>query len=165
MTSFVDSKHQKLSKDEIIAIAAKETGGKYTPEQIKASLMSEVTNTQALLMQEGNTLFIVHKSPQDPTVGLFRALNADVVPNYLKSCLVFTKAMGMMGMQYLVTIFEDESLLNIFKYVRRNQPFKNMGYAVQKTSDGQYKVTINLGDVKKTGGLPDNAKPQAPGAL
>lgn len=165
MSSFVDSKHQKLSKDEIIAIAAKETGGKYTPEQIKASLMSEVTNMHALMMQEGNTLFIIHKVPEQPEIGLFRAINADTLPNYLKNSLVFTKAIGMMGFKYMVTIFEDASLLNIFKYVRRNQPFKNMGYAVQRSDDGsKYKVTVHLGDTK-AGGLPDKAKPQTPGAL
>jgi hypothetical protein len=164
MSSFVDSKHQKLSKDEIIAIAAKETGGKYTPEQIKASLMSEITNAQALLMQEGNTLFIIHKSPEDPTVGLFRALNADTIQNYLKNSIVFAKAVGLMGFKYMVTIFDDPSLLNIFKYIGRKQPFGNMGYAIQKTDDGQYKVTASLGDAKK-GGLPDKAQPQTQGTL
>jgi hypothetical protein len=165
VSSFVDSKHQKLSKDEIIAIAAKETGGKYTPEQIKASLMSEIHQMQALLMQEGNTLFIIHKSPEDPTVGLFRALNADTIQNYLKNCLVFTKAIGLMGFKYMVTVFDDPSLINIFKHIGRNQPFKNMGYAVQKSKDGkQYKITAYLGDTKK-GGLPDKAMPKTQGAL
>lgn len=165
MSSFVDSKHQELSKDEIVAIAAKETGSKYTAEQIKASLMSEVTNMGATIMQEGNTLFIIHKCPEQPDVGVFRAINADVMPNYLKNSLLFTKAAGMMGFQYLVAIFEEPSLLNIFKYVKRNQPFKNMGYAVQKSTDGKkYKVTVNLGDTN-AGGLPDKAAPQPQGAI
>jgi hypothetical protein len=33
MSSFVDSKHKKLSEEEIVKIAAKETGGKYTADQ------------------------------------------------------------------------------------------------------------------------------------
>lgn len=165
MSSFVDSRHQKLSKDEIVAIAAKETGGKYTPEQIKASLMAEVAEADALVMQQGNTLFVVHRIPDQQDAALFRAINADTMPNYLKSSLAFTKAMGMMGFKHMVTIFEEPSLLNIFKYVKRNQPFKNMGYAVQRSQDGsQYKVTVNLGDTK-AGGLPDQAVPQTPGAL
>jgi hypothetical protein len=164
MSSFVNSKHQKLSKDEIVAIAAKETGGKYTAEQIKASLMAEIQNANGLLMQEGNTLFIIHKSPDRPDVGVFRALNADTIQNYLKNCLVFTKAIGLMGFKYMVTVFDDPSLINIFKHIGRNQPFKNMGYAVQRTTDGQYKVTASLGDAKK-GGLPDNAQPKTQGAL
>ena len=164
MSSFVNSKHQKLSKDEIVAIAAKETGGKYTAEQIKASLMAEIQNANGLLMQEGNTLFIIHKSPDRPDVGVFRALNADTIQNYLKNCLVFTKAIGLMGFKYMVTVFDDPSLINIFKHIGRNQPFKNMGYAVQRTTDKQYKVTASLGDAKK-GGLPDNAQPKTQGAL
>jgi len=164
VSSFINSKHQKLSKDEIVAIAAKETGGKYTAEQIKASLMSEVQNAGGLLMQEGNTLFIIHKLPEDPTVGVFRALNADIIQNYLKNCLVFTKAIGLMGFKYMVTVFDDPSLINIFKHIGRNQPFKNMGYAVQRTTDGQYKITASLGDAKK-GGLPDKETPKTQGGL
>lgn len=165
MSSFVDSKHQKLSKDEIIAIAAKETGGKYTPMQIKASLMAEVSEGGGLLMQEGNTLFIIHKDPKRPDIGVFRAINADVINNYTKSCVAFTKAMGLMGFQYLVTEFDDAALLNIFKYVRKNQPFQKMGYAVQRSQDGKtYRVTVNLGQTK-AGGLPDKAVPQTQGAL
>jgi hypothetical protein len=164
MSSFVDSKHQKLSKDEIVAIAAKETGGKYTAEQIKASLMAEVSEAGGLLMQEGNTLFIIHKAPNRPDVGVFRALNADIVPNYLKNCLVFTKAIGLMGFKYMVTVFDDPAILNIFKYIGRNQPFENMGYAVQRTKDGQYQVTASVGDIKKSG-LPDKEQPQPQGGL
>ena len=149
-SSFVDSSKKKLSKDEIVAIAAKETGGKYTAEQIKASLMAEVSEMDGLLMQEGNTLFILHKVPKDPKICLFRAINGDVLPNYLKNSLHFTKAMGLMGFKYMVTEFEDKALLNIFKYVRRNQPFRKMGYAVQKSKDGkQYRVTVDLGDAKQ----------------
>jgi hypothetical protein len=96
---------------------------------------------------------------------LFRALNADTIPNYLKNSLVFTKAIGLAGFQYIVTTFEEESLLNIFRYVKRNQPFPGMGYAVQKSTDGRrFKVTVNLGDTK-SGGLPDQGNPQPPGAL
>ena len=164
MSSFVDSKHQKLSKDEIVAIAAKETGGKYTAEQIKASLMAEVQDAGGLLMQEGNTLFIIHRAPDRPDVGVFRALNADIMPNYLKNSITFAKAVGLMGFKYMVTVFDDPSLLNIFKYIGRNQPFEKMGFAVQRTKDGQYQVTASLGEVKK-GGLPDQAQPQTQGAL
>jgi hypothetical protein len=165
MSSFVDSRHQKLSQNEILAIAAKETGGKYTAEQVLASLLAEAHEMGAIMMQEGNTIFVVHRSPERPDVALFRALNADTIPNYLKNSLVFTKAIGLAGFQYIVTVFEEESLLNIFRYVKRNQPFPGMGYSAQKSKDGRrFKVTVNLGDTK-AGGLPDQANPQVPGAL
>lgn len=165
MSSFVDSKHQKLSQNEILAIAAKETGGKYTAEQVLASLLAEAHEMGAIMMQEGNTIFVVHRSPERPDVALFRALNADTIPNYLKNSLVFTKAVGMAGFQYIVSEFEEESLLNIFRYVKRNQPFPGMGYEAQKSKDGsRFRVTVNLGDTR-SGGLPDQASPQTPGAL
>jgi hypothetical protein len=165
MSSFVDSKHQKLSQDEIIAIAAKEIGGGHSAEQIKASLASECYNMKGVLIREGNTLFMVHPSPVQANIGIFRAINADTMPNYLKNCLTFTKAIGVAGFKQLITQFKEPSLLNIFSYVKRNQPFPNMGYNVKKTKDGQYQVVVNLGDTKQQGALPDQAPPQPQGAL
>jgi len=166
MSSFVDSKHQKLSQDEIISIAAKETGSKYNIEQVKASLLAEAHEMGAIMMQEGNTIFIVHRSPEREDVALFRALNADTIPNYLKNSVVFAQAIGMAGFQYIVTEFEDKSLLNIFEYVRRNQPFPNMGYDVQKAKGQEiYRVTVNLGDIGAQGGLPPTPAQSSEGAI
>jgi len=165
MTSFVDSRHQKLSQEEIIAIAAKETGGKYSAEQVKASLTAEAYDMKAIMLQEGNTIFVVHKDPKNPKIAVFRALNADTINNYLKNSVVFTKAVGMAGFQYIVTQFDDESLLNIFKYVKRHQPFPNMGYAVQKNKQGQFRVTVNLGNTQQQGGLPQIAEQPVDGGL
>jgi hypothetical protein len=166
MSSFVDSKHQKLSQNEILAIAAKETGGKYTAEQVLASLLAEAREMGAIMMQEGNTIFVVHRSPERPDVALFRALNADTIPNYLKNSVVFTQAVGMAGFQYIVTEFEDESLLGIFEYVRRNAPFPGMGYDVQKARGRElYKVTVNLGDTGAQGGLPPTPAQPSEGVL
>jgi hypothetical protein len=166
MSSLIDSKHQKLSQEEIVAIAAKETGSKYSVEQVKASLSAEAYQMGAVMLREGNTIFIIHQDKTNPKIGIFRALNADTVPNYMKNCVAFTQAIGMAGFQYLVTEFEEKSLLNIFEYVRRNQPFPNMGYNVQKAKGRElYRVTINLGDTGKTGGLPPVSQKPAEGAL
>jgi hypothetical protein len=166
MSSFIDSKHEKLSQDEIIAIAAKETGGKYSSEQIKASLLAEANEMGAIMIQEGNTIYVVHRSPERPDVALFRALNADTIPNYCKNSVIFAQAIGMAGFQYLVTEFEEKGLLNVFKYVYRNAPFKNMGYDVQK-AEGQelYRVTVNLGDIETQGGLPPTPAQPSEGPL
>lgn len=166
MSSFVDSKHQKLSQDEIINIAAKETGSKYSSEQVKASLLAEAHEMGAIMIQEGNTIFIVHRSTDRPDVALFRALNADTIPNYLKNSVVFTQAIGMAGFKYIVTEFEDKSLIGIFEYVRRNQPFPNMGYDVQKAKGKElYRVTVNLGDTGVQGGLPVTPAQPSEGVL
>jgi len=164
MSSFVDSKKKKLNQEEIFKIVAKETGGKYTPDEIKASVGLEVVELKALCIQEGNTIFVVHPSPEDKSIAVFRALNGDTINNYLKNSLVFTKAIGLAGFSKLLTEFDEPSLLNIFKYVKRNQPFPNMGYAFRKNENGSTTVIVNLGDTKK-GGLPDKAQPQEQGAL
>lgn len=149
MTSFVDSKQRELTQEEIIEIAARETGGKYTAEQVKASLTAEAYEMGALMMRQGNTIFVVHQDKSNPTVAIFRAINADVLPNYLQNCIEFTKAVGLMGFKYLITQFHDESLLKIFEYVRRHQPFKNMGYEANRTVDGGYQVVVTLGDTPR----------------
>lgn len=166
MSSLIDSKHQELSQEEIVAIATKETGSKYSVEQVKASLSAEAYEMGAVMLREGNTIFIIHQDKSNPKIGVFRALNADTVPNYMRNCVAFTQAIGTAGFQYLVTEFEEKSLLNIFEYVRRNQPFPNMGYNAQKAKDRElYRVVINLGDTGKTGGLPQTSQKPGEGAL
>lgn len=147
----IDSKQQDLTPDEIVQEAARETGSSYSPEQIKASIMAEIHEQGAVSFKQGNTLFIVHRSEKDPSIGLFRALNADTAENYLQNSLVFIKAMKEGGLRTLVTQFEDPSILNIFRYISRNPPFPGMGYSTGKTKDGKYQVTINLGNEARGG--------------
>ena len=154
MTAVVDSRHQELDNDEIISIAAMETGSPYSPEQVKASLIAETQETGAIILRQGNTLFVVHKVPNREGVAVFRALNADTAQNYIQNSIMFLKAMASMAYTTLVTQFHDESLLNIFKYISRKPPLPGMGYMVQKTSDGGFRVTVNLGN-GKAGGLPN----------
>lgn len=165
MSSFVDSSKQMLEPDEIFAIAAKETGGKYTAEQIKASITAEAYELKGLTLREGNTIFIIHQIPEHPNMGIFRAINADTLDNYIKNSMVFTKAVAMAGFQYLVTQFEDKALLNIFKYISKHPPFPGMGYEAHTTKNGNYRVTINLGKPPERGGLPTNGKEPELGAL
>lgn len=147
----VDSQHQELSAEEIVDIAAQNTGSKYSPEQVRAAVMAETREPDTLVLRQGNTLFIVHRSEKDPSVAVFRALNADTARNYVENSIVFTKTMKSMGFKAMVSIFYDESVLNIFKYISQNPPFPGMGYKVQRTSDDGFYVTVNLGD--QPGGL------------
>jgi hypothetical protein len=163
MTSVVDSKHQELSNQEIIQIAAQETGSQYSPEQVTASIMAEVHEAGAIMMREGNTLFLIEKSSKDPSVGVFRALNADTAQNYLQNSMVFIQAAAAAGFKTLVTTFQDASLLGIFKYISRKPPIPGMGYAVQQTQNGSFRVTVNLGGGQQ-GGLP-NARLQPQGNI
>ena len=63
--------------------------------------------------------------------------------------VVVTKAIGLAGFKTIITQFSDKSLLNIFHYVKRHAPFPHMGFKIQKADNGEYIVTVNLGDVHK----------------
>lgn len=149
MTSFVDSKQKELSQDEIIEIAARETGGEYTAEQVKASLGAEAYEMGALMMRQGNTIFVVHQDKSNPTVGLFRAINADTVRNYIDNCVQFLKALGMAGFKYVAAQFNDPAIIRITEQVLKREPFQNMEYSINKTVNGGYQVTIDLGDTPR----------------
>lgn len=141
----VDSRYEQLSNEEIVDIAAQNTGSQYSPEQVRAAIMAESREPNTLVLQEGNTLFVVHRSEKDPSVAVFRALNADTAQNYVENSMVFTKTMKSMGFKTMVTNFYDSSILNIFKYISQNPPFPGMGYKAQRTRDGGFYVTVNLG--------------------
>lgn len=141
----VDSKYQQLNSEEIVDIAAQNTGSQYSPEQVRASVMVEARQPNTLVLQQGNTLFVVHKSKKDPSVAVFRALNADTAANYLENSVIFTKTMKSMGFSAMVTTFYDSSILNIFKYISQNPPSPGMGYEAKRTEDGGFYVTVNLG--------------------
>jgi len=147
----VDSKKKMLEPPEIILEAVKQTKSKYSPDQVLAAVTAEAHEAGAILMRQGNSLFIVHPA-KDRTV-LFRALNADTAQNYLDNSVKYAKALYMAGYDVMVTNFQDPTLLNIFKYVNKHRaevnPDKNgkptMGYSVQRTKDGGYRVTTVLG--------------------
>lgn len=152
MSLVVDSKIEELSPEEIIDIAARETESPYSPEQVRASVLAEAHGSGAIIMRQGNTLFVVNPSPNNPKTAVFRALNADTANNYIKNSTEFIRAIKMAGFEVLVTTFHDESILTIFRYISRNPPFPDMGYAVQRLSDGGFRATIKLGG-QDSGGL------------
>lgn len=143
-----DSKKKMLSQEEIIETAIKETKSGYTHEQAKAAILAETQMKNCIVMREGNTLFIINFDPKDKTRGLFRALNADTAHNYLENSRTFIKAAGMAGFRMLISQFKEKSLLNIFKYISRNPPLKNMKYESQPMKDGGYQAVVTIGEQK-----------------
>ena len=141
----VDSSQQKLQMQEIVQISVQQTKSKYDPKTAFLALVKETTLPGAIVLQIGNTLFIAHRS-EDPRQGIFRALNADTAQNYLQNSEEFTeRAYTELGFDTLTTTFEDPTLLNIFKYIGRDQP-ENMGYRTEQAKDGSmYRVTVTLG--------------------
>ena len=153
MTVVVDSKHQELDNDEIISIAAQDTGSPYSPEQVKASLVAETHQLGAIIMRQGNTLYVVHKNPNNPKAAFFRALNADTAKNYIENTAMFLKAIHATGIETLMTQFQNPTLLTVVRALEKKKPIPTMQLPeITQVDDNTIQVTIELGS-KKKGGL------------
>ena len=139
-----DSKKKMLSQEEILDTAIRETKTPYTHDQAKAAVLAETQMKNCIVMREGNTLFIINFSPKDKTTGMFRALNADTAHNYLVNSRTFIKAAGMAGFKLLISQYYEKSISNIFKYISRNPPLKDMSYEIQEMKNGGYQAVVYL---------------------
>jgi len=143
----IDSRTQKLSGEQIIEVAARNTKVDRPIEQVKEMLTIEFKMPNTWKMREGNTIFICHKT-QQAGYGYFRALNADTAQNFLQNSRVFADAAYKVGFDVLVTQFQDSSLLGLFKMISRNPVREGMGYAAKKIEDGGFQVTWVLGPAR-----------------
>lgn len=144
-----DSKKKMLSQDEILSTAMKETRTVYTPEQAQAAVLAETQMNNCIVMREGNTLFLINFDPKNKDRGLFRALNADTAHNYLQNSKTFIRAAGMAGFKLLISQYTEKSISNIFKYISRNPPLKDMSYEIQDLKNGGYQAVVYLDNTYK----------------
>ncbi len=144
----IDSSVQKLTGEQIIDIAAKNTKVDRPIKEVKDMLTIEFKMPNTWKMREGNTIFICHKSKQ-AGYGYFRALNADTARNFLQNSRIFADAAYKVGFDVLVTQFNDSSLLGLFKMISRDPVREGMGYAAQKTAGGGFQVTLVLGPARE----------------
>lgn len=146
MDQLTDSKQEKLSMQQIIEFAAAKTASEYTKEQVYGSVLKELTLPGSLVIQLGNTIFLAHRSKQDPTIAMMRALNADTAQNYLESCEQFAQmAYNEYKIDTIVSEYTDPTLNSIFAYVGRNRP-AGMGYKIDKLADGKtFRAVAKLG--------------------
>lgn len=148
MVQVVDSTKRKLSSKEIIHIAAENTKADRPIDEIEKMLKIEFAMPKTWRMQEGNTIFIIHRT-KVPGRGYFRALNADSPRMFLANSQVFMKAAYDVGFDVITTQFTDPTILNIFRLIARGKP-AGMGYAVQKAkNDSGFQVTLRLGPDRK----------------
>lgn len=141
-----DSRQTKLNIEDLIKTAADETKSTHTHEQVLAATLAQMQAPNTIAMREGNTMFFVHYLPNQKDHSLFHVVNADTAPNYLNNVKQFLKAAGLMGQRVMVVRFETPEPLTLFKKIMRDPPFPNMGYTIQRSKDGQYQATINMGD-------------------
>ena len=143
MVQMVDSQQQELSPEDIIAIAAMNTDASVDRDKAIAMINAELQMDDTLFIRQGNTLFIIHKAA--PGVGWFRALNADVAPNFLANSIEFMKACYKMGFDTMASTFRDPTILGVFRYISKNPPNPEMGYTVRRTKDGGYLASVKTG--------------------
>jgi hypothetical protein len=94
-------------------------------------------------------LFIIHPSDNDPTYGIFRALNADTAKNFVENGKEFVDRAVSDGFKGLKTQFSDPSILQIFNIIGREEQElqnPNLGYAVGRAKNGDYSVSLMLGE-------------------
>lgn len=142
----VDSKKTKLGVEAIIVASAAETDSPQPVATVYAAVVSEINVKGTMLLQEGNTLFIIHH--EGSRTGTFRALNADTARNYLENSIEFVKAAYKLGYDELYTEFDDPSILNIFKAIKRNPPNEDMEFVADQ-ENGKYMVTLYLGPTRE----------------
>ena len=140
-----DSKKKELSIDAILMVAAQKTKSPYPAQSVYAAIVKEINMEGTSTYREGNTLFIMHHAKG--RIGVFRALNADTARNYLDNSYTFIKDAYDMGVDTLVSDFDDPTIMNIFKGISRNPPREGMGYRAEKTKTG-FRVSVKLGPAR-----------------
>ena len=143
MAKMVDSQQEELSPEDIVAIAAMNTDAGVDRQKAIEMINAELQMDDTLFIRQGNTLFILHKAA--PRVGWFRALNADIAPNYLKNGTEFIRACYKMGFDTVSSTFTDPAIIAIFRYISRNPPNPQMGYELKEMDNGSFMATVKTG--------------------
>lgn len=141
-----NSKTQQLKPQDILKTALTLTESPHDLPYAVAAITKELKAPETISFVIGNTLFIVNKSTTNKKHAMFRALNADIPPNYLQNSKDFIKEMKNANFTVLVSRFNNRTILNIFKAISKNPPFPKMGYIVQRLRKGGYQATINMGE-------------------
>ena len=144
MSQMVDSRQNKLNPAEIIVIALENTRSPYPAKVAMPAILDEMSQPNTDVKQMGNTMFVLHAG--DNGEGFFKALNADIPQNFLdnsRKYVVYAKQ--NLGMNVLVTEFQDQAISTLFHVISRNPPMDGMGFQEFKTSNGGYRIVLNLG--------------------
>ena len=139
----VDSKQKMLDLTDIIISSnlAQNTG--LQPQEAVLTTIFEMSIPTNKYMRIGNTLFIVSKG--EGRNGYMSAMNMDTPRNFVENVRKFIDSMYLLGFDNLVTIFEQEELIQVFRIIAKNQPRADMGYEIGIDDEGKYVATFSLG--------------------
>ena len=144
MTKMVDSKKEKLNFAKIAAIAFENTRLTVPKKFAMTGVLAEANQPNTDVKQIGNTVFILHEGENGQ--GFFKALNADTAANFVtnsKKYVVYAK--NEMQMNVLVTEFTDPAISKLFHTIAKAPPMPGMGFKEYKTSNGGFRIVLNLG--------------------
>ena len=144
MIKMADSRKVQLNSAQIIAVALENTESKYPAKVAMPMILTELSQPNSDVKQIGNTLFSLLKG--DAGQGFFKAFNADTAPNFVqnsKEYVVYAK--NDLGMNLLVTEFDDPAINTLFHVISKNPPMEGMGFQEFKTNNGGYRIVLNLG--------------------
>ena len=144
MSQMVDSRRQKLNSAEIVTIALENTRSPYPVNKALPAILTEMAQPNTDVKQMGNTMFVLHKG--DNGQGVFKALNADIPQNFLANSIKYVVYVKQnLGINVLVTEFQDPAISTLFHVIARNPPMQGMGFQEFKTSNGGTRIVLNLG--------------------
>lgn len=134
----------QMTPEQIIAAAAPQQAPGVPVEAVMQSIQQERLAPGTIFEQFGNTIFIAH--PDEKGAAVFRALNADTPRNYIEGTYAFFQQLKQKGFRTLVTYFKDPAIINVAKGVDRlYSTDAAMGFQVAKTSDGGFRMVVDLG--------------------
>ena len=141
--AMVDSKEKKLDFAQIAAIAMKNTHSNVPNRMAMPAILTEVTQPNTDVKQMGNTVFILHKGKNGQ--GFFKALNADKARNFVENSKQYVVYAKKMGMNMLVTEFDDSAISTLFHAISKKPPMPGMGFKEYKLKSGGRRIVLNLG--------------------
>jgi hypothetical protein len=141
--AMVDSKEKKLDFAQIAAIAMKNTHSNVPDRMAMPAILTEVTQPNTDVKQMGNTVFILHKGKNGQ--GFFKALNADKARNFVENSKQYVVYAKKIGMNMLVTEFDDPAISTLFHAISKKPPMPGMGFKEYKLKSGGRRIVLNLG--------------------
>ena len=144
MIKMADSRKVKLEPAQIIAVALENTESKYPMNVAMPAILTEMSQPNSDVKQIGNTLFSLLKG--DAGQAFVKAFNADTAPNFVQNTKEYAVyAKNDLGMNLLVTEFTDPVISSLFHVIAKNPPMEGMGFKEYKTSNGGFRIVLNLG--------------------
>jgi len=141
--AMVDSREKKLNIADIANIALESTRSQHSPKIAFPAILTEMSQPNTDVKQMGNTVFILHKG--DNGQGFFKALNADKARNFVENSRQYVVYAKKLGMNMLVTEFEDPAISTLFHAISKNPPMPGMGFKEYKLKSGGRRIVLNLG--------------------